>query len=399
MRIWNRAISAVLGSVAMMAITVQSVAEPVVTGIRLGIQGDGTRVVLDMTEHLHFSLFTLDSPYRIVLDLPVVGWKAGLGGEKGLGVVSRFRYGRFDEDTSRLVLDLAGPAQVESALILPPSTVDGHRLVLDVRSIPESEFVADGPPPASTPAVAARAGTRGSALQTRDKVVIALDPGHGGIDPGAVGISGVYEKDVTLAISHEIAAALEATSRYHVVMTRESDRFVALRDRVAIAREAGAELFLSLHADSLHADSPHVKLVRGASVYTLSESASDDEAAKLAERENGTDVIGGLDLGSEDKDVAAILISLTQRESMNLSATFANLLIPEIERDWHLVRNNHRFAGFAVLKAPDVPSVLVELGFLSNVRDERVLSDSGSRKPIVAALVRAVDRYFQQLGG
>lgn len=390
--LWTAALRPLAGAGLILAATVPvAMAEPAVTEVRLGEQADATRLVVDLTEDVPFAVFTLDDPYRVVIDLPVVSWGLAAGdGERSLGVVERFRYGRFDEDTSRMVLDLNGPAEVASAFMLPPGAVPRYRLVLDLRPVSAARFVADEPPP---PVVVSSAGV--TRIRPQVKIVVVLDPGHGGVDPGALGVTGTREKDITLAISRELGTALEATGRYQVVLTRSSDRFVALRERVRIARQAGAELFVSLHADSLDTAS-----VRGASVYTLSEKASDKEAAELAAKENRADTIGGLDLRNQyDDDVAAILISLAQRESMNLSATFANMLIPEFAEDWSLIRNTHRFAGFAVLTAPDVPSVLVELGYLSNVRDERALSARGSRQPIVSAVVRAVNRYFDALPG
>lgn len=376
-------------AVALILAIAAAAAQPTVTGVRLGDQAGATRLVLDLTEEVAFSVFALDNPYRIVIDLPVVDWGVAEGaGGRGQGVIARFRFGRFDENTSRVVLDLDTPAVVTNAFLLPPGAVPRYRLVLDLQPVTAAAFVADAPPPPPVTTPAAEI----AAPRPPGKIVVALDPGHGGVDPGALGVTGSREKDINLAISLELRDALEATGRFAVVLTRERDRFVALRERVAIARRAGAELFLSLHADSL--DSPNV---RGASVYTLSETASDKEAADLAARENRADAIGGLDLREQDDDVAAILISLAQRETMNLSATFANILIPELATDWRLLRNTHRFAGFAVLKAPDVPSVLVELGYLSNVRDESALTSRSARRPIVAAVVRAVSAYFGTL--
>ncbi|MDA0654288.1 MAG: N-acetylmuramoyl-L-alanine amidase [Proteobacteria bacterium] len=386
-----RAALVALGAAAVLSLAAAPAAsQPTVTDVRLGDQGGATRLVLDLTEAVAFTVFALDNPYRIVIDLPVVYWGLAAGeGGRGRGVVARYRFGRFDDDTSRVVLDLEAPAVVTNAFLLPPGAVSRYRLVLDLQPVNAAGFVADAPPPQVTaPSVEI------AAVRPRGKIVVALDPGHGGVDPGALGVTGTREKDITLAISMELRDALEATGRYAVVLTRERDRFVALRERVAIARRAGAELFLSLHADSL--DSPNV---RGASVYTLSETASDKEAADLAAKENRADAIGGLDLRGQDDDVAAILISLAQRETMNLSATFANVLIPEFAANWRLLRNTHRFAGFAVLKAPDVPSVLVELGYLSNARDESALNSPSARRPIIAAVVRAVDEYFGALPG
>jgi N-acetylmuramoyl-L-alanine amidase len=221
------------------------------------------------------------------------------------------------------------------------------------------------------------------------KPVIVLDPGHGGRDPGAIGLSGVHEKDITLNMGRDLRKALEATGRYKVIMTRDRDTAIRLRERVARGRHAGADLFISLHADALRDPG-----VRGLSVYTLSENASDDEAAQLADRENKADILLGMDLSHESPDVANILIDLAQRETKNKSVRFANALISQLPPDIKKLGKTRRYAGFAVLKAPDVPSVLVEMGFVSNRTDEKLLRTSGYRAKLASALVRSVDDFF-----
>lgn len=225
-----------------------------------------------------------------------------------------------------------------------------------------------------------------------DKKVIIVDSGHGGADPGTIGKSGIYEKHITLAMARELTKQLNATGRFKAIMTRDRDIFIPLRKRVKIARDSSANLFLSLHADA-------VKNTRisGPSVYTLSENASDKEAAALAEKENKSDLIAGMDLSHESQEVANILIDLAQRESMNQSARFATQLVKDLKRRTKLLRNTHRFAGFAVLKAPDIPSVLIEMGFLSNRNDERLLQTAGYRKKFSAGIVAAIESYFSQV--
>jgi len=222
--------------------------------------------------------------------------------------------------------------------------------------------------------------------------VIAIDPGHGGVDPGATGVSGDYEKHITLLVARAIQKALEKTGRYRVVLTRDRDIFKSLRDRVEFARQAGAKLCISIHADTIEK-----KNIRGLSVYTLSETASDKEAAALAEKENKADLISGVDLSGETSEVTNILIDLAQRETMNESARFATTALKELGRVTKLLRNTHRFAGFAVLKAPDVPSVLVELGFLSNRQDEKALRRKSHRAKLAKAIARAVGKYFTRV--
>lgn len=361
-------------------------------GVRMGDQNGATRFVLDLSENVKYSVSVIDDPYRVVIDLPVVAWQLSDADEKRrLGVIERFRYGRFNSETSRLVLDLAGPVEVARTFVLPPEGTYKYRLVVDLKPVSREAFVPNRPTvqAAPQPQVAVRPPI--SERPRTAKPVVVLDAGHGGVDPGALGTAGTREKDITLAMAKELKQALETSGRFTVLLTRDTDTFIPLQQRVRIAREAGASLFLSLHADSVGSAS-----ISGASIYTLSEQASDKEAEALAAKENRADLIGGLDLAEQGNDVAAILISLAQRETMNLSARFASYLVPEFSKDWHLLRNTHRFAGFAVLKAPDVPSVLVELGYLSNSNDERALSRPAGRKPVVDAVARAVNRYFDQ---
>ena len=219
---------------------------------------------------------------------------------------------------------------------------------------------------------------------------IVLDPGHGGKDPGAVGAKGTMEKDVNLQMARQLKALLEANGRYKVVLTRTDDRLLPLRQRIEIARAAKADLFISLHAD--HNEK---KNLRGASVYTLSETASDAEAAAVAARENKDGVITGVDLTSQNPMVTSILIDLAQRETKNLSARFASLLTDQLAERTLVLRDSHRFAGFVVLKALDVPSVLLELGYLSNPDDEAALSSKRHRRAVAKAIRDAIDRYFQ----
>ncbi|HSV28634.1 MAG TPA: N-acetylmuramoyl-L-alanine amidase [Candidatus Omnitrophota bacterium] len=221
--------------------------------------------------------------------------------------------------------------------------------------------------------------------------VIVLDPGHGGVDPGAIGVSGVYEKFITLAAARELKEQLERSGRYKVHLTRDRDIFIRLRDRVALARQYNADLFISLHADAVQ--NPQIK---GLSVYTLSQNASDAEAAALADKENKVDLIAGIDLSHESADVANILIDLAQRETLNRSAGFAGGIVDELGREITLLNNTHRFAGFAVLKAPDVPAVLIELGYLSNEYEERNLRQPVYREKIAKSISRAIDGFFLQ---
>jgi N-acetylmuramoyl-L-alanine amidase len=224
------------------------------------------------------------------------------------------------------------------------------------------------------------------------KPIVVIDPGHGGVDPGATSLTGAYEKNIVLALGREVKAQLDKGNKVKCLLTRDRDVFIPLRERVAIGRAANADLFMSLHADTV-ADPE----IRGLSVYTLSQHSSDSEAQALADKENKADIVAGIDLSNESPEVTNILIDLVQRESMNLSAVVANHIIQEVQRETRqLLQNTHRFAGFAVLKAPDVPSVLVETGYLSNQLDEQMLRRPEYRAKLATALARAIEQYFAQ---
>jgi N-acetylmuramoyl-L-alanine amidase len=223
--------------------------------------------------------------------------------------------------------------------------------------------------------------------------LVVLDPGHGGVDPGAVGRTGTYEKDVALATAREAARQLEATRRYRVRLTRDDDEFIPLQERVARARAAGGELFISIHADAL--PNPHM---RGASIYTLSEQASDRQTAALAARENKADLIAGIDLSRHEPVVSEILLDLARRQTNNLSIRLARELVTDLGHQVPMLLNSHRSAGFAVLKAPDIPSALVEIGCLSNRDEERLLQRAAYQRKIAAGLVRSINDYFEVIG-
>jgi N-acetylmuramoyl-L-alanine amidase len=408
-------------------------ADAVVTNVRIGLHTVATRIVLEITKPVEFTAFTLNSPKRVVIDLPEIGWQ--LPPEplpNAVGVFERLRYGLFRPGNSRIVLDVKTPVAITKAFILEPQGTHNHRLIVDLTPTSEEAFlrgigaapiraggaanpkadktalapppaampqpVAATPPPAST-AAPLTSSPQSSAFrlaprkpeprQHGDKHVIVIDPGHGGVDPGTIGASGSYEKHITLSMARELKKQLEATGRFKVLLTRDRDIFIRLRDRVQMARDAKAELFISIHADAVKNRS-----IRGPSVYTLSEKASDHEAGELAEKENKADLIAGIDLTNETPEVTNILIDLAQRETMNESARYAAILVKEIRRATEVLRNTHRFAGFAVLKAPDVPSVLLEMGFLSNSTDERQLKSSQFRARFATAVVKSVEAHF-----
>ena len=411
------------GGVAVAQTDAQTAGAPQVSEVRVGLHGDRTRIVLDLDRAVKFDVFTLPEPYRVVLNLPEVAWSLDPSAlPENKGTLARLRYGLFSPGTSRMVFDVKTPVLVEKSFLLKPVEGKRWRLVLDLATTSETVFLEAlaqqraterqkldalvastmqaTPPVATSQAVSPLTTLPAPNEQVLamipprkptvpGKRIIAIDPGHGGVDPGTIGGAKTYEKNVTLALGRDIKRALEATGRYKVVMTRDRDIFLRLRDRVKRAREAGAELFISVHADSVVN-----RKTRGLSVYTLSEKASDKEAAKLAAKENKADLIAGIDLTAESADVTNILLDLAQRETMNQSALFAKEVVKELKREVKLLRNTHRFAGFAVLKAPDMPSVLVEAGFLSNRQDERNLLSKSYRGKLAVAIARGVDRHF-----
>ena len=365
-----------------------------VKDIRLGVSDARTRVVLDLGARVDFDVFLLDNPRRVVVDLPSLDWPSKT--PKADGLVGGIRFGQFSDTKSRLVIDAAKPVKVAKSFLLGPSSGLPHRLVLDLVPSSASAFAkqvakdraakrktaqAQAPPPVFTPKPKTR---------TRSKPIIVLDAGHGGVDPGAHGAK-AREKNVTLTFTREFAKQLRATGKYKVYLTRNRDIYIPLRQRVNIARKHDADLFISIHADAIKR-----KSVRGMSIYTLSETASDKEAAALARKENQSDIIAGIDFADQPAEVANILIDLAQRETKNLSVKFANLVVENARGKTRLLDRTHRFAGFRVLKAPDVPSVLIELGFLTNRSDEKQLLSSSWRRGVAGALVRSIDAYFRQ---
>jgi N-acetylmuramoyl-L-alanine amidase len=290
------------------------------------------------------------------------------------------------------VLDLRGSAKVARSFTLKP--VDGKpwRVVIDLAPTDRAGFMAAMRP---TPLVAAPAPRPDPPLRTapvqRAIPVVVLDAGHGGVDPGAVGRSGVFEKDIVLAFSMEIKRQIEAGGRGKAALTRERDIFLPLRERVQAARRVDADLFLSLHVNS-----HKIRSVHGFSAYTLSEKASDAEADALAAKENKADVIGGLNLSTYSDDVQNILIDFAQAKTNELSVRFArDIMVKEVAQSARMAKRPWRSAGFAVLKAPDVPSVLIELGYVTNRQDERQLRDPKYRRALSAAIARAIVQYLE----
>jgi N-acetylmuramoyl-L-alanine amidase len=399
------------GTLSLASIGSLLAASPVATDIRIGSHANKTRFVIDISEDVKFKVFTLSDPYRVVIDLPALGWrlpgKVKRKSNRKIGLINRYRYGLFSPGLSRVVLDVNSPVKIKAAFVLPPAEGKRYRLVLDLGITTPKKYLASLRPTQKGAGINTKAGLplngilppgrkplrngSGNPVKTAvRKPVIVIDPGHGGIDPGST--SGrVFEKHITLAIAKRIKAHLDSLGRYTVRLTRQKDSFIRLRKRIAIARAYKADLFISLHADAIKN-----KRIRGLSVYTLSEKASDKEAAELADKENKADLIAGMDFSTKSKEVTNILIDLAQRETMNESSKFAAALVKHIRIFTKTLSNAHRFAGFAVLKAPDVPSILIEMGFLSNRADERALLNSKFRTNLAHSIGKAVDDYFSR---
>ena len=443
--------------VMMMAVTINTqpvFAENAITGIRTGSVvidgGDAARLVVETQDVADINMFLLSDPYRLVIDFPSLKWRAsgkGASGALQTPPLRSFRYGAPKPGVSRLVIEMAGPAAPVRVFRLPPND-RGHRLVVDMLDRGETAFRVASQAfknntqsplalaleqPAKTGDVMlmpikrpqqksqispkkwpnrdknglllpwpkpreiiqlARSNAKGYTdinISHSDKWIVFIDAGHGGKDPGAIGISGLYEKDVTLSAAKELAKQLNATGRVRAVLSRDHDVYHKLRKRINLARQKKADVFISLHADAAEN-----KKARGVSVFTLSEKASDKEAALLAKRENKADLIGGPDLGTTDPQVSTALLSMFQRESMNQSSVLAKYIINEFT-GLPTPKRGHRFAGFAVLKSPDVPSVLIEMGFLTNSRDEKNLKSTAYRRDLMTRVKKAVMRYLDDL--
>jgi N-acetylmuramoyl-L-alanine amidase len=375
---------------------------PVVLSARVGEQPDRTRFVIELSDPLQLRVFTLTNPNRVVVDMPEVLWRLqGPDRPTGTGAVRAYRYGLFRPGDSRFVIDLNKPVTVAEPMILPPEKGFGYRIVLDLFPTTDAKFASASGWPADLRVKEAQAervaaippaqpAAEPAPAQSRARVVV-IDAGHGGIDSGTIGVDGLLEKNLVLDEALRLKKVLQKRG-YVVHLTRDTDIYIPLRERVNIARGYQADLFISLHADS-NPDSS----VSGASVYTLSDSGSDKEAAALARKENQSDVIAGVDLSGENSPVASILIDLAQRDTMNRSSRFAETAVSQMSQATDILpREPHRAAAFVVLKAPDVPAVLIELGYLSNAHDCAQMGTGEWRDATAQAIAAAVDRNFGQ---
>jgi N-acetylmuramoyl-L-alanine amidase len=346
--------------------------------VRLWAGPDGTRVVLDLSGPVRHSLTTMRNPDRVVVDIPNARLtKSSRELPEGQGFVKQLRIGPPADGAVRVIVDLATPATAESFAVGPAGDY-GYRLVIDL-----------GKPAAAGPSVLPVPVKSAPAATGRD-IVVAVDAGHGGTDPGSIGKRGTYEKDVTLAIARRLKERIDREPGMRAILTRDGDYFVVHRDRIARARRQQADMFISIHADAFHDRS-----VAGSSVYTLSVKGATDESARwLAHRENAADLMGGVSLDDKDGVLASVLLDLSQGASMTASVDAAARVLQELDRVGNVRRRAVQNAGFLVLKSPDIPSMLVETAFISNPGEELKLSDPKHQALLAEAIHAGVRNYF-----
>lgn len=327
------------------------------------------RIVLDLNSEAPFSSFILDNKPRLVID--VEAQKIKKVKIKETSLIIGLRIGNTDPGVFRLVFDLKKGAYIKKSFFLKKTDDKPNRIVIDLVSTEKKPNILN------------------NKKKVNDKFIITIDPGHGGVDPGAINKK-TREKNIALIAGLELKKILESYG-YKVYLTRKVDKFISLSMRRKIAKKNESDLFISIHIDSVNN-----KATRGTSVYTLSERASDRVAAKLAERENKVDIIAGINLEEVDNEVASILLDLTRRDTKNASAGIAEKLVKKVKsKGLRLLRRPHRQAGFAVLKSPDIPSILVELGFLSNLSDLKLLKNKKNRMRILKSIGEVVYEYAE----
>lgn len=376
---------------------------PIASDVRVAGDDKQTRFILDLDRNIDVRAFLLADPYRVVLDIPQVTFNLPAGaGTAGRGLIRAFRYGLVMPGGSRVVFDLTGPARIEKAYMIDAANGQPPRLVVELSAVDSTAFRPSRPDdskPQLRPAIAADAAAAaieatGTARPTKAadlRPVVVIDPGHGGVDNGTQAPTGESEKTLVLDFAKALREQIEKSGKYRVVMTRDDDTFIPLGERVKIARANTAALFVSIHADALPKREGDAQ---GATIYTLSDKASDIEAEKLAEAENKADAIAGINLTEEPADVADILIDLTQRETRTFSNRFARMLANEMKGVARMHKHPLKSAGFKVLKAHDVPSVLVELGYVSNKDDLQHLVSESWRSRTVGSVAQAVDAFL-----
>lgn len=343
---------------------------------RISIEGDCTRVAFEVSGPLDYRLFEIANPDRIVLDIRAANFAEGFSSPAGKGLLKSVRTGIQNKTDARVVLDLAADVRPKSFL-MPPSDGQGYRLVVDLypKGKSRSQVVKSA---------------RTEPAKTRD-VVIMIDPGHGGDDPGAIGAGGTHEANITLAVSRELKRQIDAQPGMHAVLTRSGDYYVALEDRYHRAREVKADLFVSVHADAFTSSD-----ARGSSVWMLSPRGATSEAARfLADRENNSDMVGGVKLDKKDNTLAAVLLDLSQGATLEASGVVAQQVLRALSRLGPTHRGYVEKANFVVLRSPDVPSILVETAFITNPAEEKRLNSNEQREQLATAILNGVRSYFQ----
>jgi N-acetylmuramoyl-L-alanine amidase len=376
-----------------------------INSVRFGAHGEKERMVIELSSKTQFRAFVLQNPDRIIVDLKDFNWKVGNMARHQGTLVKDVRFGALGGGKGRVVIETSSPVIIKSAFGIDKGGGQPDRIVVDFAKtsaamMKEASTQTMGnmiTPNEPVQSLAKKDKAKpveedsAPANNTGKKRLVIIDPGHGGQDPGALGVNGAYEKTIVLAVGLELKRQLEK-SGYRVEMTRSTDVFIPLHERVKFARKKGGDLFVSLHADSINRSN-----VTGASVYTLSDKASDKEAEKLAERENKSDLIAGIDLSHQEEDVADILIDLAARDTMNQSRYLAKTVITTLDDNGvGVLDRQYRSAGFAVLKAMDIPSILVEMGYLTNRQDVDRLSNSAYRAKVASALKLSIDKFFQK---
>lgn len=400
-----------LGLAMLLAAAAASAAVVQVKDLRLWSGPEGTRLVFDLSAPVKYDVFTLNNPYRVVIDLANASIADSKSLPAGQGPVTRIRSGVQPRHVLRFVLDLAALQQPRSFTVGPEGSA-GHRLVVELpaadalaatqvatapaptTSVPVIAPAAASAAPASAPPIAeaiSAVKSVGTSARGRD-LVIAVDAGHGGRDPGAIGRGGTYEKHVTLAIARRLATAIDREDGMRAVLVRDNDQFISLTGRVLKARDYKADMFVSVHADSVRDRS-----VGGSSVYVLSLRGASDEAARwLAERENAADLMGGVSLDDKNDVLASVLLDVTQKESVSNSVDAAASVLTSLRRVTTVHRPRVQHAGFVVLKSPDIPSILVETAFISNAADERRLKSADHQQRIAEAIHAGVRSFFYE---
>ena len=370
---------------------------PVAFSGRIAGDDNTTRMLLNFEGKIRARAYYMDSPNRIVIDFNEVLFS--LDEEQNLrarGLITDLQYGRISNGRSRVVLTLAKPSRIDASKVVDRDSDSGKgfRYLLDLTAIDDEEYAAPISDQRNTLGESGGKAVKGDRLKPtkgkREKFLVVLDPGHGGIDGGAVGDDGTKEKDLTLAFAILLRDQLMGIGDYDVQMTRDDDRFLTLKNRLAFAKRSEADLFISIHADSLKQ-----KFVRGATIYTLSKKASDGLSKELAESENAVDLIAGVSLPEQQEEVTDILADLTTRETKRFSKRMSRFVRDNLKNRIRLIKNPERSAAFGVLKAPKIPSILFEMGYLSNIEDVNLLKSNAWRTMASEALVKAVEDFFE----